>query len=81
MPRLAQQLVIRYVRLPGRLVARRPQPAGQPAQPRIAQEQDRHWLGSGLPQRLAGGKLLIDLRESIGQGTAVVRAQAPGPGD
>ena len=44
-PRLAQQFVVGDVRLPGRLVAGRPQPPGQPAQAGIAQEQDRRGLG------------------------------------
>src|ERR1035437_2988447 len=81
LPRLAQQFVIRYVRLPGGIVARRSQPPGEPAQTSIAQEQDRHWLGSGLLEWLAGGELLIDLRQGVGRGHPVAHAQAPGPGD
>ena len=70
-PRLAQQLVIRNVRLPGGLVAGGPQPPRQPAQAGIAQEEDGRWLGSGRLERLAGGEPLIDLRQGVGQGNAV----------
>ena len=71
LPRLAQQFVVRNVRLPGGFVAGRPQPAGQPAQAGVAQEPDGGWRGARLLEGLAGGELLIDLRQGVGEGDAV----------